>query len=168
MTDPIFIGIDNGVSGSIGWVGAEEGLIATPTFQAYDYQKTRPRQISRIDTTLLRQKLANLTFERSAKVFLERPLVNPKMFRSTCSAMRSLEATLIVLDGLKLAYEYLDSKSWQKRLLPSGLKGSAKLKKASRQIGAQLYPSLQEIIERQGDADGILIAEYGRRLTTGK
>lgn len=37
------------------------------------------------------------------------------------------------------------------------------LEKASLQIGIQLFPSLRESIEGQGDADGILIAEWARR-----
>ena len=49
---------------------------------------------------------------------IERPMVNPKRFEATVSALRALEATLIVLESLNIGKEYCDSKGWQKALLP--------------------------------------------------
>ena len=97
------------------------------------------------------------------KVFLERPMVNPGRFQATASALRAMEATLIVLEMFKLPLQYVDSKQWQKALLPSGIKGPAELKKASMDIGCRMFPHLSEIIKKQGDADGLLIAEWARR-----
>lgn len=50
----IFIGIDNGVSGSIGIID-EEGkahLFPTPTKSDLNYQKTKVKHITRIDVGL--------------------------------------------------------------------------------------------------------------------
>jgi hypothetical protein len=66
---------------------------------------------------------------------------------------------LIALEESQWAYEYIDSKEWQKSLLPKGLKGSEELKKASLDVGKRLFPSL----DIKKDADGLLIAEYLRR-----
>jgi len=160
----IYIGIDNGVTGSIGIVspnGAE--FYSTPTFKQLSYTK-KVQKISRIDTYELMTLLNPRNFpDKEIKVLIERPFVNPTGFKATQSAMRALEATLIVLETFKLPYEYIDSKQWQKEMLPAGIKGTAALKDASSDIGCRLFPTLKREIEKQKDADGLLIAEWARR-----
>lgn len=161
----VWIGIDNGVSGSVGWVYDDGtfGYRPTPVFKVYDYVKSG-RQINRIDTGILNNLLLDLTDEGEAqtRIFLERPMVNPKRFQASASALRALEASLIVIEEIGLPFEYIDSKAWQKKMLPD-VKGAAQLKKASSEVGLRLFPSLQEQIRKQKDADGILIAEWARR-----
>lgn len=156
-----WIGVDNGVSGSIGVVDDKGGhwWFKTPTKTEQSYTKTK-QNITRIEINALLELLEPF---KDGKIFLERPVVNPKMFRTTMSAMRALEATLAVVEFLKIPLEYIDSKEWQKALLPHGVKGSPELKRASKDIGSRLFPKLQEEFEKHGDADGILIAEYFRR-----
>lgn len=160
----IWIGIDNGVSGSIGWSSStsEVGQIATPTKRALNYQK-RVSYINRVDTDTLKMQLGDLTYPyENSLVLLERPMVNPGRFKATQSALRSLEATLIVIEELDLPLQYIDSKEWQSKMLPKGKKGSKELKKLSLEVGRRLFPSsLQE--KHWKDADGILIAEWGKR-----
>lgn len=162
----IYVGIDNGVSGSIGWINNDDGTFGfhlTPTFQSIDYPK-KGKNIRRIDTQALHVLLHNICLEivpqQRSLILLERPMVNPKRFHATKSALRSLEATLITLEELELAYRYIDSKEWQKQLLPN-VKTAARLKEASMQIGCQLYPSLRG--KFKDDADGMLIAEWANR-----
>jgi ribosome biogenesis protein Tsr3 len=90
-------------------------------------------------------------------------MVNPGRFTATISAVRALEATLIVLEELDIAYDYIDSKGWQKDLLPLGLKSSDQQKKASAEVGIRMFPQFKELITKHKDADGILIAEWARR-----
>lgn len=59
---------------------------------------------------------------KEAFVLLERPMVNPGRFVATGSALRALEATVIVLEQLRLQPPYIDSNEGQKALLPAGLK----------------------------------------------
>lgn len=158
----IYIGIDNGVTGSIGIIRGDEAVMhLTPVFRELSYQKTKKRYITRVDHDKLIILLSDVHGQK-CHIGFERPLVNPANFQSTCSAMRSMESTLIVLEKLSLPYEYIDSKGWQKMLLPP-VKGSTELKKASTQIGIRLFPHLRKEITKRGDADGILIAEYLRR-----
>jgi hypothetical protein len=158
-----YIGIDNGVSGSIGILtGDESYFFKIPTKSEQSYTKTK-KNITRISVIEFTTLLKNLDVLENTCVVIERPMVNPGRFTATLSAMRALEATIIVLEQLQLPYLYLDSKEWQKSLLPSGIKGSPELKKASLDIGKRLFPHLGEEIQKQKDADGLLIAEYARR-----
>ncbi len=90
-------------------------------------------------------------------------MVNPTRFKATTSALRALEATLCVIELLRYPYTYIDSKEWQRELLPSAIKGGPELKKASMQIGCRMFPKHKEKIIKQKDADGILLAEFCRR-----
>jgi len=78
------------------------------------------------------------------------------------SAMRSMEATLVVLELLSIPYIWIDSKEWQSELLPHGIKGTDALKSASKDVGIRRFPQFKELIQKRKDADGILIAEYCR------
>lgn len=159
----LFVGIDNGTSGAIGIVSDDSSIVKwfpTPIKTELSYTKEK-QNISRIDFPLLMKLLETevLSYTVPIRVVMERPRVNPGQFKTTMSAMRSLEATLIVLEELKIPFSYTDSKAWQKELLPSGLKGP-ELKTASKDIGKRLFP---QIDFGKSDCDAILIAEYARR-----
>lgn len=159
----IWCGIDNGSSGSIGIV-SEDGsarYLQTPSKKEQSYTKTE-QTISRIDFPKLKDILAFYP-SCNLRVFLERPYVNPQGFKATTSALRALEATIIALEWLGMSFQYIDSKEWQKEMLPAGIKGTPELKKASADIGCRLFPALSEEIRKQKDADGLLIAEWARR-----
>ena len=155
-----YIGIDNGVSGTIGII-SEKGVsfLETPSKVEQSYTKKKGN-ITRIDFQKLYILLKGM---KDCHVMVERPMVNPARFKATVSALRAMEATLIVLEILKMPYEYIDSKEWQKALLPQGIKGEAELKKASVDIGRRLFPQHENLIVKHKDADGLLIAEYCKR-----
>jgi hypothetical protein len=154
-----YVGIDNGVSGSIG-VLPHNGTpywVPMPVRSELNYTKAK-KNITRIDVVKLEKELerfANL----QVLVGLERPMVNPGRFQATASALRALEATLIVLERLGLPYRYLDSKEWQKTQLPSGLKGE-ELKKASLDVGRRYWP----YIKFKPDADSMLLARHLKQI----
>jgi hypothetical protein len=157
----IYIGIDNGVSGSIGIIGNEEPqMFKTPIIVQQSYTK-RKQNISRLDVNYFK-KIMLECFHYSTLAILERPMVNPVRFKASMSAMRCLESQLTILEALDIPYMYIDSKEWQKVLLPQGCQ-KEKLKKASLDIGLRLFPALSETIIEQRDADSILIAEWARR-----
>jgi len=163
----IYVGIDNGVSGSVGTISDETHEVSwtpMPIKKCLNYTKSK-RWINRVDVVKFKELLFNkikkflpASFSTNCIVFIERPMVNPGRFQATMSALRCLEATLIVLEEMGLPYVYVDSKQWTKALLPSGLKGSDELKKASLQVAKRLFPSLECV----KDGDSILIAEYAR------
>ena len=159
----LYIGIDNGTSGAIGIVSDDSTLIKwlpTPIKIELSYTKAK-QNISRIDfpKLLILFEKEVLSYSIPVRVIMERPRVNPQQFKTTMSAMRSLEATLIAVEQLKIPFSYIDSKEWQKELLPSGLKGK-ELKDGSKQVGKRLFPSIDF---GKADCDAILIAEYARK-----
>ena len=94
-------------------------------------------------------------------VVCERPMINPTRWKASMSAIRCWEAQLIILEVLGVPHQFVDSKEWQRELLPKGIKGSDEQKKASKDIGKRLFPSLADF--KHTDFDGLLIAEYARR-----
>lgn len=165
----VYLGIDNGVTGSLAYISTDGGaadLAPTPTKKEQSYTKKKQR-ITRIDHPALVRLLSDwfLIFPKDTRwrVLLERPYANPQGLKATVSGMRALESTLIAIEAFGIAFEYIDSRAWQKELLPSGIKGTAELKHASEEIGCRLFPHLRGKIEKHGDADALLIAEWARR-----
>jgi hypothetical protein len=161
----LYVGIDNGTSGAIGVVSDNSTLNfwwPTPIKNELSYTKTK-QYISRVDFPKLMELFKDgiLCWNVPVRVVMERPRVNPKQFKTTLSAMRSLEATLILIEDLKLPFSYVDSRDWQKDMLPSGIQDK-ELKKASKQIGKRLFPTTDF---GKSDCDAILIAEWARRKT---
>ena len=161
----VIVGFDNGVTGTIGVINGLNGnqFIKTPVVKMQDYTKAK-KIISRIDVPVLTKFIQDQYIDKDNIIcIIERPMINPKRFVATMSAVRALEATLTILESLGLAYIFCDSKKWVKEVLPSGYSGTAELKKASMDIGIRLFPQFKELMLKHKDADGLLIAEYGRR-----
>jgi hypothetical protein len=153
-----FIGIDNGVTGGITIITESCSILShvkTPVKNCLNYTKKKSF-INRIDILRLRNEL--LLAGDDSFCMIERPMVNPGRFKASVSALRCVEATEIILEELQIPYQFLDSKEWQKVLLPSGLK-KEELKKAADSVAKRLFPKINKIM----NADSILIAEYCRK-----
>jgi hypothetical protein len=155
----IFIGIDNGVSGGI-TILAESGFvhlhIQTPVKNCLNYTKAKAF-INRVEFQELQDLLVDNIANDTPFCMIERPMVNPMRFKASVSAIRCLESTEILLESLKIPYQFIDSKEWQKALLPSGLV-KEELKRAAESVAKRLFPKLTVV-----NADSVLIAEYCRR-----
>ena len=169
MSNKIYLGIDNGVSGSIAIVGNSIAprFIEIPTISEIDYQK-KAKNRTRIDHAKLCDFLAEVKTNADCsgveiKAFCERPMINPLRFDASISAARAMESLLIALESYHIPYEWCDSRKWQKEMLPSGLQGAPELKKASAVVGTRLFPKFEALIKKHKDADALLIAEYARK-----
>jgi hypothetical protein len=157
-----YIGIDNGVSGAITIISNDNEIILhakTPVKNCLNYTKKKAF-MNRVDFPkfkVLLEQAGKDTF-----CMIERPMLNPTRFNASISALRCLEATTILLEELQIPYQFLDSKEWQKELLPSGLVKD-ELKVAADQVAQRLFPK-QKIV----NADSVLIAEYCLRKSTGR
>ena len=159
------LAIDNGVTGTIAmlWENGKQHFQKSPVFSVQDYTKTKSN-ITRIDVNKMKELLLvfiSKSIPDNMIAVLERPFKNPKFFSSTVSAMRCFEATIICLEFYNIPYMFMDSKEWQKELLPKGTMGSDVLKKASLDIGNRLFPQFQDV--KHPDRDSLLMAEYVRR-----
>ena len=157
----VYIGIDNGTSGTISVIGddIETKIYHPPIKKEQNYTKAK-KTISRLDC---KEFLDIITQDKDAEVVvvMERPLVNPTRFVATTTALRCFEAQLILVEMMKYRIIYIDSKEWQKEMLPKGVKGSDELKKLSLDIGNRLFPQFRDF--KHPDRDSLLICEYARR-----
>ena len=162
MSQRAYIGADNGITGSLAIVHPmNTDFVIMPVQKEQNYTKKK-RLITRVDWKVLEKVLEAWCKVADVRVFLERPYTGVQTF-TVISAMRCLEAVLICIERLGLSYQYVDSKSWQKVMLPKGTNGSTDLKKASVDIGCRLFPQFAGLIRKQKDADSLLIAEWARR-----
>jgi len=163
----VYIGIDNGVTGSIGCITLEDSLlnaiqIKTPVKKVMNYTKSVKRMVSRIEYKDLKKNLALMIKDADRIICrLERPMINNTRFHQTVSAARSHEATEICLEELEIPFDYIDSKKWQREMLPKGVE-KEELKIASLTLGKRLYPNAN--VHNCKDMDGLLIAEYLRKV----
>ena len=155
-----YIGIDNGITRSISSI-SDSGVTfqKTPVLSTLDYTKKK-KNITRVNFAKMVELLKSFSNNGDCLVILERPLVNPSRFLATSSALRCHEATLIAIEYLSLPYMFIDSKEWQKVLLPAGVSGAEDLKRASLMIGNRKFPMFSEV--KHPDRDSLLIAEYCR------
>ena len=152
-----YIGIDNGVTGGV-TILSDEGVILhvkTPEKNCLNYTKAKAF-INRIDFETMRAAL--VMAGNNSFCMIERPMVNPGRFKASVSALRCVEATEILLEELQIPYQFLDSKEWQKALLPSGLQ-KEELKKAADSVAKRLFPKVNVV-----NADSLLIAQYCRNV----
>ena len=176
----IFIGIDNGVTGSIGFLGDrcefESQYFAIPTKNALNYTKKQAflRRIDTIALSVLLKRIVNTGSQEEVFCMIERPMINPMRWKASMSAMRALEATLIILEHWRIPYEYVDSGEWQSALLPKPAPVHKKVSKAKRrELQHQALKSMSLLVAQRlfpkfalsgfADADGLLIAEHCRR-----
>jgi len=158
-----YVGIDNGISGSIAIISEDDTeFMKTPTISQLNYTKSKKQNITRLDVKEFMNILSSCDKENTV-VLVERPFVNPGMFKSSLCAVRCFEATIVCLEALELPFEYVDSKSWQRVMLPKGCKKKEHLKKASIDVGIRLFPGWKKEIIKQKDADSLLMAEWARR-----
>lgn len=156
----VCIGWDNGIGNiSAVWPDRLAEYKITPVKRCLNYTK-KIAHINRLDRGKTRDILLAWTEGYLPVIAVERPMVNPGRFKATASGLRICEAQECLLEDLGLPYRFIDSKEWQKAMLPSGVKGP-ETKTASLEVGGRLFPHLKESLKN--DADSLLIAEYIRR-----
>lgn len=157
-----YVGIDNGSTGLIAIIkpSGEVYVNNIPVKEELNYTKAK-QYVTRIDCVRLKDLLSRHTGkDRPLFAVMERPMVNPKRFKQSLSGIRVFEAMLIVIEELEIPFQIIDSRKWQKELLPSGLAGP-ELKRASLSVGNRLFPQFSTF--KHPDRDGLLMAEYARR-----
>ena len=177
-----YIGIDNGVTGSIcvvNDIGEVKLYEPTPVHKCLNYTKKK-EFLQRLDGVALAEMLK--PYADACIVAIERPMVNPMRWKATVSALRCDEATLIVLELLNIPYRYIDSKEWQSVMLPKRKapprtadkkataqekvqlkKEKARFKKETKELSLAVGRKLFPLLRLKDDADAALIAEWARK-----
>ena len=156
-----FVGIDNGVSGSFAVLEENKNVLyfdKTPIKKELHWTKTK-QFVNRVNHREVKKILKPFKSNNIIAV-LERPFTDPTKWKASVSAVRAFESTCVVLEQLEIPYCIIDSREWQKEMLPSGIKGSKELKEASLLVGKKLFPKVKI---NHSDCDGLLICEWSRR-----
>ena len=100
-------------------------------------------------------------------------MVNPQRFRESGYALRAFEATLIILEMLKLDYIIIDSKKWQHHFFGKDTT-QIDLKKESLKLSLNILTdeyekdniyeldisNMKKLINSHGDGDSLLMCRY--------
>lgn len=176
----VAIGIDNGVSAPIAILVPNERPVyfKIPTCKEPSYAKKR-QEITRIDRKALIEKLR--PYVGRAFALIEYPMTNNRRFQASLSNHRSWEAVKIVLEDLGIGFANITPGEWQKHFLSKKLRKEADKKVAAVGKAIEIWPFLEEEImdmgkgskkggtdkktdTRIGDADGLLIALYAKKM----
>ena len=158
------LGLDNGTTGSLAvWDSNLNvmGLHKLPIKKELDYTKA-VQHITRIDYPALCELFTQIKKDTTndIHVYMEKPFMGGARFiKTSVNAFRCMESELVALEECEIGYTVINSKDWQKHILPSGIKGSTELKKASLDIAKRLYPYLSEKLTKE-NADSVLIAHH--------
>lgn len=175
----LVFGLDNGATGTVCSIIPQMkylNFIQTPSIISVDYPKDI-QYINRVDIDNLTKwmkksiKKAEKFYKQPIKsiVIMQRPMVNPQRFKQSGNALRAFEATIIMLENLKIEYIIIDSKKWQhyffgKNTLMLDLKAQS-MKKGLQilnnyKIRAKDKKIMSDVIKKHGDADGMLICQF--------
>lgn len=154
----IWIGIDNGVSGSIGIIGTG---IEPMMVNAREYTRKKKRGGLEVDPTAFLQIITE--HGPVSGVVLEKPFRG--QFRNTeVSAAHFDSVARTIMELHQIPFIQVDSREWQKPLLKITQKKGVKndTKRISLEAGVLRWPSLRAQIEDQGDADALFLATHAR------
>lgn len=157
------IGLDNGTTGSLSVYDTSLNIMALhilPVKKELDYTK-KAKHITRIDFPGMCELLTRIKAgNNDIHCFMEKPFMAGAIFMQTSiNAFRCMESELIALEECELGYTVINSKDWQKKLIPEGIKGREELKKAALDVARRLYPYLSEKLTKE-NADSVLIAHH--------
>jgi hypothetical protein len=155
------VGIDPGLSGGIA-VLSEDITTAVP-MPVMPSPKGKGRVL---DITSI---IKILEAYKAGVVFIERQqAMTGQGISSTGTTMQNYGILIGILAGLRVPYEIVGARKWQRELLTVPTKGDPKA--AARAAAEALFPgvdlrrSTRARKPHEGMVDAILIAEYGRRL----
>lgn len=155
-----YIGIDNGVSGSIGIL--RDGVPELIHAREYTRPKAKRKGSLECDPFAITKILEDA---KPDGVVLERPFRG--QFRNTeVSAAHFDSVVRTILETRGIPFIQVDSKKWQGPLL--GIVKAGETKHTSLSLGKRRWPALAAQIEDQGDADALFMAVHAMHEFGGK
>ena len=154
---PLYIGIDPGMEGGIGWVGGVENAMPMPTI------KTKPRSL---DLPAVKELFISLKFAwKNVYVTIEKAQAMPKQgVVSMFNYGMAYGQLLGVLAALNIPYIEVRPTEWKNKVL----KGTKKDKPAAVKYCKMRYPEIDLLPGKKqkphdGMADAICLAEYCKK-----
>ena len=155
-----FVGLDPGVHGGGGRIWTDDNL-ATIGYDTFAFDKMTPFDIV---ATLRQFATGGQPHDPRPVVLVEKQGTRPTDARPAVAKLHHQWGILCgILYGLGIPFEDIPPASWQKTfklLMPKGT-GHTEKKNRHKAKAQQLFP---EIKMTHSIADGLLIAEHGRRL----
>ena len=167
MTDPVFIGLDTGLSGGVVTLSAQGAILHAGIMPVVSSGKHR-----RTDAMALRSLLSFLTEGKTATITIEDPGGHAPSATGLASMSRSYATCLTVIELGGYRHHPVFARTWQAEFwkrpkMAAGAKFDTKaaaLTEARRLWPAQDWTkSERAILPHDGMVDAALIAEYGRR-----
>lgn len=148
MSKNLIVGIDPGSKGAVAFLDLQSEKATVMDM---------PRDEDALVDILGRFK------DRIGLVAIERQQSFPKQgVRSTFSLARHYGILLGILKALKLPYEEVSPRQWQKRILGNGKRTREQSKRRSLERARALFPDVA-LDGKHGRSDALLIAEWARR-----
>lgn len=161
--EKLYIGVDPGLSGAIAAIGPE--TLLTKNFPCLNDGTKRYLNIIELRDLLI--ELVEPYGKDNCLICLEKSQPMPR--DGVMGSFRYGEAYGI-LKGLFVSMEFplmeVAPITWKTKMI-----GKGKDKDASRMLASQLYPQLGEFLKLKkdhGKAEALLLAEYGKRIHSGK
>jgi len=133
----------------------------TPVCKDAEYTK-KDQGVTRLMPEEWYRKLSKVCKEvATVYILIERPMITPYRFKQSMSAIRCLEAQLIVLQMLNakygnIYYRYIDSKEWQGAMIPRA--SGDELKDASTALAINNFVEFHpQLMKSDGDAPVMLL-----------
>lgn len=163
----IHIGIDPGLDGGIAALSDKErSVYKTPVIAGKDYDIQEM-------TAILKAICGRAGSCSNILAIIENQISMPGQgLTSTLQTGKGFGIWLGLLAGLGIPYQVIGAKQWQSKLF-TGVKATLDTKAKSEIVAKRLFPdvdfrkSAQARVANDGLTDAILIAEYGRRITSG-
>lgn len=174
----LYLGIDNGSTGSYTFLNGNGELLCfkpVPTFKLKKWTtSSKQGHITVIDIESLKRELELIIKDKNIDEIvcnIERPAVGFSGWSiwTSLSGVVAWVSVQYVLISLGIKYNTIDSKQWQKLLIPQALgkKDSKKKKRGERnkylkiesdKLARELFPDIT--LKNSGDGDSINIAYY--------
>jgi len=171
MSDRLFIGIDNGVTGAMAALTAEGSVIYLASLPV-----VKVGTMTVLDAESFRRQLFDLNHSYSPHILIEpAQLFSPgkKALTSTWMCWGALRA---ILEIGEYVWEPVNPQKWQREMFSDHVRaidqkadGKRDKKEASILVAKRLFPSVKltrtakSTVPDSGLADALLIAEYARR-----
>lgn len=169
----VYVGIDNGSTGSIGYMAGTYTSLLPMTEMCRRYTGNRKGTGLELDPITFDDYIKQIqkVHGHIEMVAIEKPFTNPRNVMTMVAARGMFAAIQAILELNRVPYIVVGAQEWQKKFLNGAVtaeanKGEKETKLRSRILGSQRWPELANPIKRQKDADALWLALHAKQQVT--